>query len=133
MTDKRSRARRFVADVKAGLSDEALRVKYGLSAQKFFFYKATALDIIAKEREQQAREKRKIDAKQFLSDMDAGMDNEALMIRYGLAARDLQSVFRQIIAEGLATPLQLSNRLSITRSQVTEAFVQLGRAVRELD
>ena len=61
------------------------------------------------------------------------MDDEALMIRYGLQPRQLQNAFRQIINAGLATPMELSKRLSITKSQVTDAFKEMGKAVAELD
>ncbi len=75
----------------------------------------------------------RIDAKKFLTDIRSGMDDEALMIRYGLMPRQLQNAFRQIINAGLATPLELSKKLSITKSQVREAFVEVGKAIAELD
>ncbi len=125
--------RDFVADVRAGLKDEVLQSKYGLSGKEFYLHKATALDIIAKQRPPEFTKKIKIKAKQFLVDIRSGMDDEALMIRYNLLPRQLQSVFRRIIDAGLITPLELSNRLQITKSQVREAFVEMGKAVRELN
>lgn len=133
MSEKQKRARQFVADVKTGMTDDALRVKYGLSARKFFFYKASALDVIAKERAREFRAKRKINAHQLLADVKSGMNDDALMAKYVLTARELQSVFRQIIEAGLATPLDLSSRLAVTKSQVREAFLEMGKAIRELD
>jgi hypothetical protein len=129
-----TKARQFVADVRAKISDETLQEKYGFSSRKFYFYKASALDIIAKE-DAQRKHKRsiKVSAKEFLIDIRSGMDEEALMIRYGLEPRQLQSAFRQIINAGLATPMELSKRLSITKSQVREAFVEVGKAIKELD
>ena len=123
-----------MADVRAKISDETLQKKYGFSSRKFYLYKASALDIIAKE-DAQRKHKRsiKISAKEFLIDIRSGMDEEALMIRYGLLPRQLQSAFRQIINAGLATPMELSKRLSITKSQVREAFVEVGKAIKELD
>jgi hypothetical protein len=127
------RASQFVSDVRARISDDALQVKYGLSSKKFYLYKATALDIIAKEDAQKSKPGVRISAKQFLADIKSGMDEEALMIRYNLVPRQLQSAFRQIINAGLVAPLELSNRLSITKSQVREAFVDVGKAIAELD
>jgi len=129
-----TKARQFVADVRAKISDETLQEKYGFSRKKFYFYKASALDIIAKE-DALRKHKRsiKVSAKEFLIDIRSGMDEEALMIRYGLEPRQLQSAFRQIINAGLATPMELSKRLSITKSQVREAFVEVGKAIKELD
>ena len=135
MKNKQSTARglEFVADVRAGLSDAFLQSKYGLSGHKYYLHKATALDIIAKERAQESKKQIEIKAKQFLVDIRSGMDDEALMIKHNLLPRHLQSAFRKIIEAGLITPLELSNRLQITRSQVREAFVEMGKAVRELD
>ncbi|HTY24537.1 MAG TPA: hypothetical protein VMC85_15475 [Desulfomonilaceae bacterium] len=128
-----ARAREFVADVRAGLNDAVLQSKYGLSRKKFYLYKATALDLIASEHAIRFRRQIEINAKQLLVDIRSGMDDEALMIKYRLLPRHLQSAFRQLIEAGLITPLELSNRLQITKSQVREAFVEMGKAVRELD
>jgi hypothetical protein len=127
------RASQFVADVRSRMSDGALQEKYGLKTDKFYLYKATALDIIAKEDSRKSKPALRISAKQLLADIRSGMDDEALMLRYRLVPRQLQSAFRQIIIAGLATPLELSHRLSITKSQVREAFVEMGKAIKELD
>src|SRR5271157_809088 len=110
-----TRAREFVRDVSVGLSDAALQSKYGLPRNKFYLYKATALDIIAKGYAQKSKNKIEIHAKQFLVDIWSGMDDEALMVKHNLLLpRHLQSAFRQIISLGLITPLELANRLKIT-------------------
>ncbi|MGO9121452.1 MAG: hypothetical protein ACLQPD_28065 [Desulfomonilaceae bacterium] len=126
-------ASEFVRDVRFGLSDAALQGKYDIPSNKFYLYKATALDIIAEEDAQKPKNKIEIKAKQFLVDIWSGMDDEALMVKYNLLPRHLQSAFRQIINAGLISPLGLSNRLKITKSQVREAFVEMGKAIRELD
>jgi hypothetical protein len=122
----------FLKDIVAGVSDEELRQKYRLVGKKFYLYKAAAMDYLAKQRAQRA-DKRKISAKQILADLHAGMDDEGLMIKYNITQRQLQTVLRQIISAGLATPMELSHRLSITKSQVSEAFVEMGTAIKELD
>ena len=122
----------FLRDVKAGVDDEVLRQKYNLSGKKFYLYKAAAMDFLAKQRAERAH-KRRISARQILSDINAGMDDESLMLKYAITQRQLQTVFRQIISAGLATPMELSRRLSITKSQVTEAFTEMGTAIKELD
>jgi hypothetical protein len=126
-------ARQFILDVKAGVSDAVLQKKYNLSGRKFVIAKASAKDYLAKLKQQTAKPTRMIEGKQFLSDVKAALDDEALMRKYGLTSRQLQQLFRELISAGLATPLQLSNRLSITKSQVTEAFVEVGKAIEELD
>jgi uncharacterized protein (DUF433 family) len=130
---KASQALEFVQDLKSGLTDHDLRNKYGLSERKFYAYKAIALDIIAKENAGRATQGRRISARQVLSDLRSGVDDERLMSKYDLVPRQLQSVFRQLISAGLITPMELSKRLSITKSQVMEAFVEMGKAIRELD
>ncbi len=126
------RARQFIQDVRVGLSDGALQSKYGLPDHKFLLYKATALDLIAKERTQKSKKRIEINAKQFLVDIWSGMDDEGLMIKHNLfLPRHLQSAFRQIISLGFITPLELANRLKITKSQVREAFVEMGKAVKD--
>ena len=127
------KTREFVQDVTDGLNDTALQPKYRLPSNKFYLYKATVLDIIAKKRAEKSKNKIKINAKQLLVDIWSGMDDEALMVKYNLLPRHLQSAFRQMINTGLITPLELSNRLKITKSQVREAFVEMGKAIKELD
>jgi hypothetical protein len=133
MCNGQDRAREFVADVKSGVGDSGLQQKYGLPGRKFFLYKASALDIIAKEKMIEFRQKRTISPYRVLADMESGMGDEELMAKYDLNRREFQSVLRQIIEAGLASALQLSGRLSITGSQVREAFVEMGKAIRELD
>ena len=123
----------FLSDVQAGLSDDALRQKYNLSGKKFYLYKAVARDYLNKKKAETNPVRRKINARQILTDIRSGMDDESLMTRYNLSHRQLQSLFRKIIEAGLATPLELSRRLSITKSQVAEAFVEVGNAMKELD
>lgn len=123
----------FIEDVSAGVSDDVLQSKYSLSGRKFILAKATAKDYLAKVKEERAKPTRTIDGKQFLTDLESGLDDDGLMLRYKLTPRQLQRLFRQLISAGLVTPLQLSQRLSITKSQVTEAFVEMGKAIKELD
>jgi hypothetical protein len=125
-------AENFIRDVASGMADEDLQEKYRVSGQKFILYKATALDIIAKNKRKNPN-KRKLKAKDFMKDVKRGMGDNELMEKYLLSRRALQSALRQLIELGLATPLELSNRLSITKSQVREAFVEMGKAIKELD
>ncbi len=126
-------ASEFVEDVRIGMSDVALQRKYAISTRKFYLYKATALDIIAKEKAQGSKSRIKINASQFLDDIRSGMDDDTLMAKYNLIPRNLQTAFRKVIEKGLITPLELCNRLKVTKSQVREAFLEMGKAIRELD
>ena len=122
----------FIKDVASGMTDEDLQKKYKVSGRKFTLYKATALDVIAKNKRKNPS-KRKLKAQEFLRDVKRGMTDNELMGKYLLSRRALQSALRQLIELRLATPLELSNRLSITKSQVREAFVEMGKAIKELD
>ncbi len=75
----------------------------------------------------------KISVKQVLEDIRSGMDDEELMKKYSLSNRQVQRLFRKMIAEGFISPMELANRLCVTKSQVTEAIDQMKRAVDELD
>jgi uncharacterized protein (DUF433 family) len=132
MEKPESTTMKFLRDIKAGVSDEVMMEKYDLSRRKFYLYKAAAMDFLAKQRAERA-EKRRISAKEILADISGGMDEESLMLKYNISQRQLQTVFRQIISAGLATPMELSHRLSITKSQVSEAFTEMGTAIKELD
>jgi len=133
MKDRETTTAKFLKYIQSGLSDELLQRKYNLAGRKFYLYKAAALDFLAKQKAERSLTKRRISAKQVLNDITSGIDDQGLMTKYGLSTRQLQSIFRQIISAGLATPMELSDRLSITKSQVTEAFEEVGKAVRELD
>ena len=75
----------------------------------------------------------KISVKQVLEDIRSGMDDEELMKKYSLSNRQVQRLFRKMIAEGFMSPLELANRLCVTKSQVTEAIDLMKRAMDELD
>lgn len=75
----------------------------------------------------------KISAKSVLDDIRAGLDDEGFMKKYSLSERQLQRLFRKMIAEGFVTPLELAERLCVTESQVTEAIDQIKKATSELD
>jgi uncharacterized protein (DUF433 family) len=75
----------------------------------------------------------KISVKQVLDDIRSGIDDEELMKKYNLTNRQLQRLFRKMIAEGFMSPMELANRLCVTKSQVTEAIDQMKRAIDELD
>ena len=75
----------------------------------------------------------RISVKEVLQDIRSGMDDEALMQKYNLSNRQVQRLFRKMIAEGFVSPLELANRLCVTKSQVTDVIDQMKRAVDELD
>jgi len=115
------------------MPDEALQEKYDLWGNEFLVAKASVLDFLKTIREKNTKPARQISARGFLNDVTSGLDEHSLMTKYGLSQRELQSLFRQLIEARLVTPLELANRLEITKSQVAEAFVEMGKAIEELD
>ncbi len=115
------------------MPDEVLQEKYNLSGNEFLVAKASVLDFLKTIREKNARPVRQISAKGFLKDVTSGVEDHTLMAKYSLTQRELQKLFRQLIDARLVTPLELANRLEITKSQVAEAFVEMGKAIEELD
>ncbi len=124
----------FVSDVRAGIADADLTAKYGISGRKLVLHKIAVRDYLEQLEEQRGgRSSRKISAKQLLGDLRSGLDNDELMLKYELSPRQLQKALRQIIGAKLMTPLELANRLSVTRSQVTEAFREVQEAMKEIE
>jgi hypothetical protein len=74
-----------------------------------------------------------ISVKQVLEDLRTGMDDAGLMAKYNLSYRQLQRLFRKLILAEYISPLELAQRLCVTESQVTEAFVDMQRVIDELD
>ncbi len=129
----KDQAHEFVQDLEAGVGDEVLRIKYDLEGHAFLITKAVARDHLDGRKRRASRSAAKADPKEVYYDIKMGMDDSSLMTKYNLSARQLQDALREIIRSGLATTLELSERLSITKSQITEAFVQTAKATKELD
>jgi uncharacterized protein (DUF433 family) len=123
----------FIDDVRAGISDEALQAKHGVSGRRFLIAKAAARDYLERQKAAGLEPRLDIDAQQLLADVRAGVKNEELMTIYNLTERQLQKAYRHIISAGLATPMELSGRLSMTTSQVVEAFIAVGKRPEHQD
>ncbi len=124
----------FVSDVRAGIADADLSEKYGMYGRTLVLHKIAARDYLDQLEERSGEgSSRKISAKQLLGDLRSGLDNDELMLKYELSPRQLQKAFRQIIGAKLMTPLELANRLSVTRSQITEAFREVQEAMKVLE
>lgn len=123
--------RQFAKDVAAGLSDERLNEKYGLSGRLLALHKMVVKDFLAAQSRRSSGPVMKISAEEILNDITQGMEDTAIMAKYGITPRQLQRVYRKIISAGLLSPMELAGRLSVTRSQVFEAFVEAGKEVPE--
>lgn len=74
-----------------------------------------------------------INANEVLEDLHNGMDDACLMIKYNLSYRQLQRLFRKLILAEYISPMELAERLCVTKSQVTQAFVDMQKAMAELE
>jgi hypothetical protein len=126
-------AQQLVADIDSGIPDADLMAKYRLQPEVFYRYKAAVKDSLAQKNTASERSKLSLDAHQILDDLRAHMDDQSLMMKHNLTQRQLQGVFRQLIHEGLIAPLEIANRLKVTKSQVTEAFVEMGKDIGRKD
>jgi hypothetical protein len=61
--------------------------------------------------------KKTINAKEILTDLKAGMDNTALMEKYGLSEKGLQSLFKKLTDAGVLKNYQWDEqRISLQRN-----------------
>lgn len=68
--------------------------------------------------------KKKIRARDIVEDIQAGMDDTSLMAKYELNPTMLEKILRQLLEADLITHYQLYERLELSESQVTRAFIQ---------
>jgi len=74
-----------------------------------------------------------ISANEVLKDLKAGLSDEDFMAKYQISYRQLQRLFRKMIQAGFVSPIQVAQRLCVTKSQVTEVLQEMEKGVRELD
>ncbi len=77
--------------------------------------------------------KRMIRAKEIAKDVHAGMGDTPLMEKYSISTKQLNDLLRKLLDANLITDMQLYERTSLSDSQVTKAFVETGKAIKELD
>ena len=77
--------------------------------------------------------KLQISANKVLIDFRAGLTDEEFMTKYNLTYRQLQRLFRKMIQGGFVSPMEMAQRLCVTKSQVTEVIQEMEKAVQELD
>ena len=67
-------------------------------------------------------EKRKINAKEFLADVRAGMDDAGLKEKYGLSSRGVLQAINRLIWHGLMSPDELAQRKSVATTVFLPIF-----------
>jgi|SRR5271157_2750352 len=66
--------------------------------------------------------KKKIKARELLSDIRAGVDDAGLMEKYGLSARGVLQALNRLIAEGLMSASELVERRSLAKTVYMPVF-----------
>ncbi|MEW6348384.1 MAG: hypothetical protein AB1646_04940 [Thermodesulfobacteriota bacterium] len=69
----------------------------------------------------------------IVNDLEAGVDDSALMDKYGLSPQQLELIFKKLLDAGLITVEQLYGRTSISGTAITKAFVDVYQSLAELD
>jgi hypothetical protein len=67
-------------------------------------------------------DKRKIRARQIVSDLSAGMNDRDLMEKYQVNLDSLRYLFKRLVESGLMTELQYYERMDLTESSVFRAL-----------
>jgi predicted RNA-binding Zn-ribbon protein involved in translation (DUF1610 family) len=66
--------------------------------------------------------KKKIKARELLSDIRAGVDDAGLMEKYDISARGVLQALNRLIAEGLMSPSELVERRSLAKTVYMAVF-----------
>jgi hypothetical protein len=77
--------------------------------------------------------RRTVRAQDFIRDLDIGVGDSDLMLKYGLSPQQLELFFKKLLDAGLITVEQLYGRTSISGTSITKAFVEVYQSLQELD
>ncbi len=78
-------------------------------------------------------QKRKLQAKPFITDFRSGMGDEHLMVRYSLSPIQLEKVFRKLVDLGAIAEMEFLMRTSISDSIITKAFVDTQQFSKDVE
>ena len=78
------------------------------------------------------QQKKKVKAREFLTDLRSGMDDEALMAKYALTSDQFHKLLRMAVDSKLIRIEELYSRMSHSKTAITRAFVEMQEAVKEL-
>ena len=75
--------------------------------------------------------KRKIQGKDVARDIHEGMGDSALMYKYDLSRKHLETILRKLLAADLISHMQLYERTTLSDSQITKAFVEAEKRTNQ--
>jgi hypothetical protein len=125
----------FARDVVNEMANDKLMKKYSISSlHSLGLLKAQVRKVYNEQNNPQKKTQLTINKTDFLQDLRGGLDNSQLIEKYRLKKeRYLQQLFRKLIDRGDLDISEIADRLSVTQSQVREAFKEAEDAIRELD
>ena len=123
-------AEKFIMDVVSGTDDEVLMQRYAFSERSLELHKKLAINLV-KKRRTKAQPPITVNVKSFLKDLKHGLNEREICSRHSLTARQLQRVYRKLIAGGFVTAREMASRLKITESQIFEVFAEAGALVKK--
>jgi uncharacterized protein (DUF433 family) len=141
MIRKKIKPSQFVADVHGGLSDTELMSKYQISARglQTLFSKLAARGILnpkdMKSRSALYNKKpktRRINVRELAEDIQLGLDDNNLMLKYDLNQEQLSLVLKKLLDTNLLSEAELYNRLIKADTLVIGAITDAQRAIDEL-
>jgi hypothetical protein len=74
----------------------------------------------------------RIKAKEFVRDVKSAMDDDGLMVKYGLTPDQLQRVFSQLVDMELLTEEQIAVRAQLSESRITRAFLEVHKESEQI-
>ncbi len=119
-----------VADIRAGLDDQALMEKYKLSEKGLqnLFDELAYLGFITQAEHREVKPpKRKISAAEFVDDVRGGMPQGSIMEKYMLSSKGLESAYRKLVEVGILKPDEIPQSLDREKD---EAVDELREEVR---
>jgi hypothetical protein len=69
----------------------------------------------------------RIKAQEFVRDVKSAMDDDGLMVKYGLTPDQLQRVFSQLVDMELLTEEQINVRAQLSESRISRAFLEVRK------
>ena len=73
----------------------------------------------------------KISAREIVQDIQAGMERDRLIEKYGLKPEKFESILEQLLQSDLITHLQFSELMRPSATQMTRAFDKTRKTIKE--
>ncbi len=141
MQRKGIKPREFVQDFRRGLSDVELMDKYQISARGLQTLLSKLMNkgiLTSAEMSRRSantnvkRKQRRINVREFAEDVQLGLDDNNLMLKYDLNQNQLSIVLQRLLETNLLSEAELYNRLIKADTMVIGAITDAQKAIDEL-